>query len=1412
MFKRRLILDAEPGPSTVRRRQTAPQQITGATTLARLTFMTDYTRFLEHTFREGEGEDLTKSTEVDPQTGKWICPYVATVTDFMVDAAIAKPGLQSRVEALQLGTYKCTVKARCALFHPIQNRYVVLTFPEASDIMFHIVRLGSQFDRMWDAQTVNIRSNIERDLISGTEGSGWVYTMCYSIGIVVYAMSNPIGGACFIPTPRWLSTAAAGGHSAVVNPRNKNAMCGRYGLLEGRYYEDLAKCIQGRYEGEPPATYVYLRSIGALKGRLDRRREALTDPATYDLLDAAHAKGLFDDGKGPAFDWTGVTYPMSERAFDVFERNNPGWVPDVYYYHEPAGGEARRGTFGLWRSSPTTVAEREGRNAVRLLLLGKRNPNGSEPFFEEEEDNNHFVMLPQRGLRALTGSTAKNGVDLCPYCMKVIVVNAGRVDASGRNAMECHMDTHLDNGYRGCMVLPEAGSADEVLSFAHRPFRQKMYYERRLRKPYTIYADMETIQRAINVLRGERSIVKCAQEPATYCVKMVTPRGVVTRFGIDDDPAELIHGMLDLMHSLAEEAKEDMKKYSKKINKRTVPWDHYDSTVCHICRNRQHEGFEVLDEREKEVVDDYKERNADYKAEQNDKDKYLTHSKYIDGIPEEHDRDFARAVFAKAKYILVEDHDDLTGIYRGPAHSCCNLAFTYKKAPIDVFFHNLSGFDGHLILQYIRRRHARDTIRAIPTSSEKYKAFRQGDLEFKDSCASLGAPLQECVEVLAKYAPEKLVETMRMVRRKLEGSSEAQIQAAFVLVCRKGTYPYDKFTSLAFLEEKELPGPDGFVSGLTKVCNQGYEDDFDSVEAKHAHALAVWKAFGCRKMLDYHMLYQELDVAQLHDCYEAFRDGCLADPLAPLDPAWFYGTPGLSYDAMLFMRETLDEDLRSPLRLMTDQTHVDFIIKNKRGGLVTDVQRTAYANDPRMGSKYDPTKPRVQLSYVDFNNLYGWAMKQALPIGNYAWLTPEQLAEFTVAFLRGIPDDAPTGYYVEVKRLFAPREVHKQLDEYPGVPEFKTPTPSEFMKKYAPGPTCPKLIMDLVDKHDIGLHYRLLKELLDIGWEVDGINRVLSFDQEPWLAKYIDHNTAYRKLAKTKIEQDVFKLKNNAIFGKMIEDPFKRIAFQPCFSGMQFKRLVHNPMFNGHTEFNDELFGVHMKQQQCEMNAMAASGVSILDIAKVKVIRHHYKVMKPRYGDAARLVYSDTDSMLYEIVGRDFYADLRDDPEFKAHFDCSEMHPATGLCDKSTAKVVGLAGIEHADYIIAAFAAPKVKTYACKLIYNPTHATTDEDRAVLVDEALEKAHTKLKLRADGEWELKKAKSIKKTVVMHETCFEEYEGCIDDMVNHDKAMCGFVSTKHQVDLVEVKKRALCCYEDKRDYSDATHSHAYGYNPL
>ena len=286
-------------------------------------------------------------------------------------------------------------------------------------------------------------------------------------------------------------------------------------------------------------------------------------------------------------------------------------------------------------------------------------------------------------------------------------------------------------------------------------------------------------------------------------------------------------------------------------------------------------------------------------------------------------------------------------------------------------------------------------------------------------------------------------------------------------------------------------------------------------------------------MGDYYDHYLKKDVLLLVYVFEKSIDTCLK--FCKLDPYHYFSSPGLNWDAMLKMTGVKLEKISNIDKYL-------FIEKGLRGGISYIAKRYAKANNKYMND-YDPKKQSTFISYLDMNNLYGWAMSEYLPCGRFKWL--KNIDKFDVM---SISEKSPIGYFLEID-LKHPDELHELHYDYPLAPE-KLAISYDMLSDYCKGITdeygikvgdVMKLIPNLSNKTKYVVHYRNLQLHLSLGMKLTKIHRLLKFKQSYWMQEYIDFNTEKRTNAANSFEKDFCRLMINSVYGKTMENLQKRI-------------------------------------------------------------------------------------------------------------------------------------------------------------------------------------------------------------------------------------------------------------------------------
>ena len=1003
-------------------------------------------------------------------------------------------------------------------------------------------------------------------------------------------------------------------------------------------------------------------------------------------------------------DYSGIEFPVSVKQYNKIEKQNNIRV-NVFGYEEK-------------QKYPIYLSKEKFNHCLNLLLI-------------TEGEKKHYCLLKNFN-KFMYNQTKNNGrKHFCMYCLQGF--------SSERVLINHKVDCIEINGKQS-IKMPAPGS---TIAFKN--------YRKQLPAPFVIYADFEAITEKVSQKKSHTEQYQ-KHTACGYGYKVVCC--------YDDKfskPTKIYRGEMTI-HKFIKNMLDEV-KYCEKIAK-----DHFTKPI--EMTNEDKESFRSAKEC------------------------------HICKIPYGANDNFNN---------IVRDHCHVTGKYRGSAHEFCNLNFQLTDK-IPVVFHNLKGYDSHFIMQEIgnivkERAHVdakgnkrEMRINVIPCNMEKYLAFMLGQhLVFIDSFQFMSSSLENLVKNITKCGEcdacnpgnciKRIVDSedhimqhktsfscgecincknsskscMKLNHDNLIYTSKVFQGEQLRLMIKKGVYPYDYMNSFKKFEDSRLPKKEDFFSVMNNkhITNEEYQ-----------HAKNVWDKFGLSSMGEYHDLYLKSDILLLTDVFENFRKAC--QQYYELDPAHYFTTPGLSWDAMLKMTKT-------KLELMSDVDMFLFIEKGMRGGISYIANRYGKANNKYMENN-NPEEASKYIMYLDANNLYGWAMSQYLPTGGFKWLTEEEVD------LSKFDDESKKGLILEVD-LEYPEELHNLHNDYPLAAEkikvtedMLSPYCREIAEKFkVKVGLVEKLVPTLSKKERYVLHYHNLQLYMSLGLKLTKIHRALEFNQSPWLKTYIDFNTKKRAKAKNSFEKDFFKLMNNSVFGKTMENLRKRQDIKLVTDEENLLKWTSKPSFVSFKIFNEDLVAVHKMKPTLTLNKPAYVGMCILDLSKTLMYDFHYNYIKSKYGGKARLLFTDTDSLTYEIEVDDVYQDFWKD---KHLFDNSDYPKESPFFNNTNKKVIGKFKDEAAGLSIVEFVGLRSKMYS--------------------------------LMKNNEQASRAAKGIKKNVIKQQLQHDNYKDVLFNKKQLRHEMRLIKSEKHQIGSYMVNKTSLSCFDDKRYiHENGVTSYAYGH---
>jgi hypothetical protein len=305
-----------------------------------------------------------------------------------------------------------------------------------------------------------------------------------------------------------------------------------------------------------------------------------------------------------------------------------------------------------------------------------------------------------------------------------------------------------------------------------------------------------------------------------------------------------------------------------------------------------------------------------------------------------------------------------------------------------------------------------------------------------------------------------------------------------------------------------------------------------------------------------------------------------------------------------------------------------------------------------------------------------------------------------------------------------------------------------------------KLICSLSDKERYVVQHKALKFYLKLGLKIKKIHRGMEFNEDDWLTPYIAKNTEERKKVKSKSEKNFFKLMNNAVFGKTMENVRNRVDLRMATSKKQINNLARKTNYQSFNIISENLTSVRMRRSVVMLDKPIYLGAVILDLSKIVMYDFWYNYIKPTWGDRVKLIMTDTDSLFVHIETDDVDVDILKRGDHLKYFDHSNYKED---CDNKME--LGFMKNETGGKEISDACAIRAKMYAFRM-------------------------------SDGSDE-KKTKGVRGYVVKSELTFDDYVNCMKDPGKRHMVEMNGLRSYHQTMYSEtVSKVGLSANDDKR----------------
>lgn len=511
--------------------------------------------------------------------------------------------------------------------------------------------------------------------------------------------------------------------------------------------------------------------------------------------------------------------------------------------------------------------------------------------------------------------------------------------------------------------------------------------------------------------------------------------------------------------------------------------------------------------------------------------------------------------------------------YKEFFHFKCYNKFLNNIFSIKILFHNFKNYDSNLLIDDIFKRYTK--IFTTCKTKEKYSCIKYCINDIFVTLFDSYAFLPQSLDSLSK--------TLKQERKVL--LSYGNVFKYETL--NKMKFPYEYIDCYEKLFEPNLPDQYLWYSNLTGKF---------ITEEEYEICILIFNSYGCKNILDYAKIYVKNDVDLLSKVFINFRE--IAIKNYGLDPLHYVSLPGYAWDCLLKTSNvTLD--------ILSDEKIVNAIMSNIRGG-VSSVSKIRYYNKNQEESD-------TCVKYFDVNNLYGWSMCMKIPTGDFVMI--EDVLNFNLEFIKKYNIKQNEKGYLFCVDLDYPKSLHEEHVEFPFM--------CEKINKF--------LCLSLNDKRNYLCHIQNLQQALSHGLILIKVHYVIEFSHSYWMKDYIHQNTEKRNESETKAEKDFYKLMNNSVYGKSIENPTKRVSFETFSINDEDKinKAMKSKYFVKKENITENIVLVKNDKKKI-MDKPIYVGFVVLEHSKYLMYKLFYECIKKLWKNGT-LLYTDTDSFIYKI-------------------------------------------------------------------------------------------------------------------------------------------------------------------------------------